>query len=303
MSPRKSQKKFSALPKLEKKPAAQAGIEAVAPAVPKPAPVVPVMVEVTNPVEVVAAVETPAAEATAPVAQATAASSRAAELIAALGDLDADVARDAAAELGLLKDQSAVAPLIAALSNTDGFTHPVVRAAAAASLGQLGSASAVEPLIAAIGDSMAEASSEAIRALAILGDARAVPALIEVARNESRFTSPPSAAPRWWRRAAWGAAGRRRVAPGRRRFVGRLGHSRRRRRGDEEHRDDRRHAGLNRASVPGRILSLRKADASPAPSQSRRAGEASAFARSYVMHSRGRTVRRVILVLRRIWSI
>src|SRR5206468_536273 len=134
------------------------------------------------------AVEAVAADAV--VAESAAVPSRAAELITALSDLDADIARDAAANLGLLNDGSAVAPLIASLSNVDGFTHPVVRAAAATSLGQLGDARAVEPLIGAIHDSMAEASSEAIRALATLGDARAVPALIDVVRNASGFFLP-----------------------------------------------------------------------------------------------------------------
>jgi HEAT repeat protein len=108
-------------------------------------------------------------------------------LIAALGEADADVAREAATSLGMLHNAAAVEPLIAILKNHDGYFHSVVRAAATRSLGQLGDLRAVEPLIAAIKDPIAEASAEAIRALASLPDPRSLPALLEVIRNEHGF--------------------------------------------------------------------------------------------------------------------
>ena len=108
-------------------------------------------------------------------------------LVAALHDPDADVAREAAASLGASGDRSAVRPLIDALRNADGYFHCVVRAAAAYSLGQLGDPSAVEPLLSSVNDTMAEASAEAVRALATLGDRRAIPALVEIVRNRDGF--------------------------------------------------------------------------------------------------------------------
>jgi len=108
-------------------------------------------------------------------------------LIAALGEADADIAREAATSLGLLHNVAAVEPLIAILKNHDGYFHSVVRAAATRSLGQLRDLRAVVPLIAAIKDPIAEASAEAIRALASLPDPRALPALLEVIRNEDGF--------------------------------------------------------------------------------------------------------------------
>jgi hypothetical protein len=111
-------------------------------------------------------------------------------LLAALGDTDADVARDAATELGLLGDESAVQPLIDVLSDANGYYHTVVRAAAAASLGQLGDVRAVKPLLDAISDPMAEVSAEVIAALETLGDRRAVDALIDVVRNATGYFLP-----------------------------------------------------------------------------------------------------------------
>lgn len=104
-----------------------------------------------------------------------------------LRDYDADRARDAAVSLGHVRHASAVQPLIEALTNADGFTHPVVRAAAAASLGQLGNRRAVDALIVATTDSMAEASAEAIRSLGLLGDPRAVAPLVDILRNADGF--------------------------------------------------------------------------------------------------------------------
>lgn len=108
-------------------------------------------------------------------------------LITALDDSDADVAREAAASLGLLGSSTAVEPLIAVLNNSDGYFHSVVRAAATHSLSQLRDTRAVEPLINAIKDPIAEASAEAIRALASLSDPRGLPALLNVIRNEDGF--------------------------------------------------------------------------------------------------------------------
>jgi HEAT repeat protein len=108
-------------------------------------------------------------------------------LIAALGDADADVAREAAVSLGLLRNAAAVEPLIAVVNNRDGYYHSVARIAATHSLGQLGDLRAVVPLLNAIRDPIAEASAEAIRALASLPDPRTIPGLLEVVRNEHGF--------------------------------------------------------------------------------------------------------------------
>jgi HEAT repeat protein len=108
-------------------------------------------------------------------------------LIAALSDSDADVAREAAASLGSLGNAAAVEPLIAVVNDRGGYYHVVVRIAATRSLGQLRDPRAVVPLLNAIGDPVAEASAEAVRALAWFPDPRALPALLEVIRNEHGF--------------------------------------------------------------------------------------------------------------------
>jgi len=108
-------------------------------------------------------------------------------LIAALRDADADVAREAATSLGLLGSATAVEPLIAVVNNVDGYFHSVVRIAATHSLSQLRDLRAVVPLLDAIRDPVAEASAEAIRAVASLPDPRNLPALLEVVRNEQGF--------------------------------------------------------------------------------------------------------------------
>ena len=107
--------------------------------------------------------------------------------IAALRGNDADVARDAAAALGGLGDTSAVEPLIEVLADANGYFHSVVRAAAASSLAQLNDARAFQPLVHAVRDNMAEASAEAVRALATMGDPRAVGVLIDIVRNPSGY--------------------------------------------------------------------------------------------------------------------
>lgn len=110
-----------------------------------------------------------------------------APLLLALHDVDADVAREAATSLGQLGDAAAVEPLIEIVSNTNGYFHSVVRSAAAISLGQLKDRRAVEPLLTAVRDSIADTSTEAIRALTSLADPRAIAALVEVVRNENGF--------------------------------------------------------------------------------------------------------------------
>jgi HEAT repeat protein len=111
-------------------------------------------------------------------------------LIAALRDIDADVARDAAGALGTLRDPSAVEPLIDVLNNANGYFHSVVRAAAALSLAQLGDARAIDALVNSINDPIAEASAEAIRALGTLANGRAVNPLIDVVRNSNGYFAP-----------------------------------------------------------------------------------------------------------------
>jgi hypothetical protein len=116
-------------------------------------------------------------------------------IIAMLGKLretDADVARDAALTLATLPaDAEAIDALCQVVRNADGFFHPVVRAAAAATLGKLGDRRAVDALIVATGDAMAEASEEAIKALGLLGDSRAVPTLQTIIRNQQGFFLDP----------------------------------------------------------------------------------------------------------------
>jgi len=117
----------------------------------------------------------------------TANASVAPALITALRDSDADVAREAATSLGSLGSAVAVEPLIAVLNNREEYYHSVVRAAASHSLGQLRDLRAVPPLLDAINDPFAEASAEAIRALASLADPRGIPALLQVVRNQHGY--------------------------------------------------------------------------------------------------------------------
>jgi HEAT repeat protein len=110
------------------------------------------------------------------------------DLIAKLRNWDAEIARDAATMLAHLPaDAEAIGALSAAVTNQDGYFHPVVRASAAASLGRLGDRQAVDALLVGINDTMAEASEEAIKALGIIGDARAIPALEAVVQNDRGF--------------------------------------------------------------------------------------------------------------------
>jgi HEAT repeat protein len=111
-------------------------------------------------------------------------------LIESLRRWDADAAREAATALGSYNDPAATDALITALTDTNGYFHSVVRSAAAASLGQIGDRRAVPALISTVRDGMAEASAEAVRALASLNDDRAVLALIHVVRNADGFFLP-----------------------------------------------------------------------------------------------------------------
>lgn len=137
----------------------------------------------------VATVQPPtAAPAAAPAALTPAAlDAKAQAYLAELKSTDADTARDAATALGALADPTAVQPLIDVLRNEDGYYHSVVRAAAASSLAQIKSARAIDALIEALRDPIAEASAEAVRALATLGDPRAVPPLIAVVQNADGY--------------------------------------------------------------------------------------------------------------------
>jgi epidermal growth factor receptor substrate 15 len=113
-----------------------------------------------------------------------------ADLIARLHNADADVAREAALALGATGSRAAVDELVSVLANADGFFHGVVRSAAAASLAQLKDCTAVPVLTHAVRDPMAEASAEAVRALATIGDERAVAPLAAVLRNADGFFLP-----------------------------------------------------------------------------------------------------------------
>lgn len=108
----------------------------------------------------------------------------------ALRDSTAEVAREAAVALGVLKDKTAVHALIDVVLNPDGYYHSIVRAAAAESLGLIKDAVAVDALISAVRDPVLEPSLAAIHALGRIGDARARPALQAVAENADGFFLP-----------------------------------------------------------------------------------------------------------------
>lgn len=108
----------------------------------------------------------------------------------ALRDPTAEVAREAAVALGVLKDKSAVHALVDVVLNRDGYYHSLVRAAAAESLGLIQDGVAVEALIAAVRDPVLEPSLAAIHALGRIADARAKPALEAVAANSDGFFLP-----------------------------------------------------------------------------------------------------------------
>lgn len=127
---------------------------------------------------------------TPPVVESSMMTSQTQQWIDALKDNSAEVACEAAAALGSTGVSGAVAPLSEVLVNASGYYHSIVRAAAASSLGQLGFSAALPALIAGVRDPMAEASAEAVRALAILGDRNAIAPLIEVVDNRDGFFLP-----------------------------------------------------------------------------------------------------------------
>jgi HEAT repeat protein len=102
-----------------------------------------------------------------------------APLIAALEDSDHDVRVEVARVLGALGDTRAVAPLFPALEDSD---HDV-RVEAARALGALGDSRAVGPLIAALTDSNEQMRAAAVVALDHLDDPRAVEALVAALRD------------------------------------------------------------------------------------------------------------------------
>ena len=88
---------------------------------------------------------------------------------------------DAAEALGKIGDKRAVAPLCAALKDSDMR----VRDRAAMALGEIGDARAVEPLCAALKDSYVDVRMSAAAALGYIGGTSAVEALGEIARKGS----------------------------------------------------------------------------------------------------------------------
>ncbi len=108
------------------------------------------------------------------------------ELIETLADGEASSysQQRAVRELGKLKDERIVEPLISALKAEDRY----VRREAAKILGELGFPAAVEPLIEALGDSEEYVRRNAIAALGALGDERAVEPLKQLLEDKSYST-------------------------------------------------------------------------------------------------------------------
>lgn len=108
--------------------------------------------------------------------------------LAALDDPDPRVRQQACAALEVLREERAVAPLVALLEREE---HADVRARAAQALGKLGGASAamapIEPLIAALRDPSPNTRANAIKALARLDDHRAATPIAALL-NDPDFT-------------------------------------------------------------------------------------------------------------------
>jgi HEAT repeat protein len=100
-----------------------------------------------------------------------------APLIAALNDTDQEVAGLAAEALGQIKDPRAVEPLIAALKDKDASR-------AALALGEIKDPRAVAPLIAALKDTNEEVACWSAEALGHIKDPRAVEPLIAALKNK-----------------------------------------------------------------------------------------------------------------------
>jgi HEAT repeat protein len=95
-------------------------------------------------------------------------------LVGALSSAQPDVRRVASVCLGRIEDVRAVRPLVGLLRDAE----PPVRSAVADALGRLKSTTAVQPLVDALKDSAAGVRCQAAEALGIIGDARAVDPLI-----------------------------------------------------------------------------------------------------------------------------
>ena len=106
-------------------------------------------------------------------------------LITAMADPDAEVRQLAARALGQIADPRAVEPLLAVLRD------PRLSSQAAFALNKIG-APAVEPLIAALRDQDPNLRWSAARVLGQIGDARALPELERLAREDNATASASS---------------------------------------------------------------------------------------------------------------
>lgn len=97
-----------------------------------------------------------------------------------LSDPDIGVRQCATLSLGVRPHPGAVSQLIATLNSDDGLLARL----AADSLAVIGAA-AVEPLLTALDSGSAAARVEAARALALIGDTRAIPALFKLLDSDS----------------------------------------------------------------------------------------------------------------------
>jgi hypothetical protein len=107
-------------------------------------------------------------------------------LLALLSDSDTEVRGAIPEALARLKDDRAIDPLLAALSDPEGK----VRESTARALGELRGNRAVEPLLVALSDPEGKVRESAAQALGRLGDSRAVVPLL--LWKETRGLSAPS---------------------------------------------------------------------------------------------------------------
>ena len=110
-------------------------------------------------------------------------------LIGALGHRDAAIQYEAAEALGVLKEPSAVTPLMTALT---GDRYSGVRWKAAEALARIGGP-AVEPLVSALGHSDEDVRWKAAIALGEIGDVRAIPPLVALLEDQDRFVQSRAA--------------------------------------------------------------------------------------------------------------
>ncbi|HQK55884.1 MAG TPA: HEAT repeat domain-containing protein [Methanolinea sp.] len=110
-------------------------------------------------------------------------------LIEALRHRDPAVQYEAAEALGVLREPTAVTPLMAALT---GDRYSGVRWKAAEALARIGSP-AVEPLIGALGNPDEDVRWKAAIALGEIGDPRAIPPLIALLEDHDRFVQSRAA--------------------------------------------------------------------------------------------------------------